>query len=132
MWRSWVPASGESMRPAGRYYNRPARRLTQSQAAALAATLPFPLGSNPKYKPARMRRRQDLILRRMQGERVVVPKIEDEPVLQPGDTIQWTAGLDSLLDSLRAPVETLESRGQRRGVAWYGPARRLGAQRLSP
>jgi monofunctional biosynthetic peptidoglycan transglycosylase len=90
-----------------RYYNRPARRLTQSQAAALAATLPFPLGSNPKYKPARMRRRQDLILRRMQGERVVVPKIEDEPVLQPGDTIQWTPGLDSLLDSLRAPVETL-------------------------
>lgn len=90
-----------------RYYNRPARRLTASQAAALAATLPFPLSSNPKYKPARMRRRQDLILRRMQGERVEVPKIEDEPVLQPGDTIQWTPGLDSLLDSLRAPVETL-------------------------
>ena len=90
-----------------KYYNRSARRLTESQAAALAATLPFPLISNPKYRPARMRRRQDLILRRMQGERVVVPKIEDEPVLEPGDTIQWTPGLDSLLDSLRAPVETL-------------------------
>ncbi|HEY8259494.1 MAG TPA: biosynthetic peptidoglycan transglycosylase [Gemmatimonadales bacterium] len=90
-----------------KYYNRSALRLTQSQAAALAATLPFPLVSNPKHKPARMRRRQDLILRRMQGERVVVPKIEDEPVLEPGDTIQWTPGLDSLLDSLRAPVETL-------------------------
>ena len=57
-----------------------------------------------------MRRRQDLILRRMQGERIVVPKVEDEPVLEPGDTIQWTAGLDSLLDSLRAPVETLQQR----------------------
>jgi monofunctional glycosyltransferase len=90
-----------------KYYNRAALRLTESQAAALAATLPFPLSSNPKHKPARMRRRQDLILRRMQGERVVVPKIEDEPVLEPGDTIQWTPGLDSLLDSLRAPVETL-------------------------
>jgi monofunctional biosynthetic peptidoglycan transglycosylase len=90
-----------------RYYDRPARRLTASQAAALAATLPFPLSSNPTYKPARMRRRQNLILRRMQGERVEVPKIEDEPVLQPGDTIQWTPGLDSLMDSLRAPVETL-------------------------
>ncbi len=90
-----------------KYYNRSARRLTESQAAALAATLPFPLRSNPKYKPARMHRRQDLILRRMQGERVVVPKIEDEPVLEPGDTIQWTPGVDSLLDSLRAPVETL-------------------------
>jgi monofunctional biosynthetic peptidoglycan transglycosylase len=83
-----------------KYYHRPARRLTESQAAALAATLPFPLTSNPKHKPARMRRRQDLILRRMQGERVEVPKIEDEPVLEPGDTIQWTPGLDSLLDSL--------------------------------
>ena len=93
-----------------KYYHRGALRLTESQAAALAATLPFPLTSNPKHKPARMRRRQDLILRRMQGERVVVPKIEDEPVLEPGDTIQWTPGLDSLLDSLRAPVETLEAR----------------------
>jgi monofunctional biosynthetic peptidoglycan transglycosylase len=90
-----------------KYFNRSARELTESQAAALAATLPFPLGSNLKYKPTRMRRRQDLILRRMQGERIEVPKIEDEPVLEPGDTIQWTPGLDSLLDSLRAPVETL-------------------------
>jgi monofunctional biosynthetic peptidoglycan transglycosylase len=90
-----------------KYFGRSAARLTESQAAALAATLPFPLRSNPKYKPARMRRRQDLILRRMQGERVVVPKVEDEPVLEPGDTIQWTPGLDSLLDSMRAPVETL-------------------------
>jgi hypothetical protein len=37
----------------------------------------------------------------------VVPRVEDEPVLEPGDTIQWTPGVDSLLDSLRAPVETL-------------------------
>ena len=94
-----------------KYFNRPARQLTESQAAALAATLPFPLSSNPKYKPTRMRRRQDLILRRMQGERIVVPKIEDdEPVLEPGDSIQWTPGVDSLLDSLRAPVETLQAR----------------------
>jgi monofunctional glycosyltransferase len=91
-----------------KYFNRSAKRLTESQAAALAATLPFPLLSNPRYKPARMRRRQDLILRRMQGERVVLPTIEDEPVLEPGDTIQWTPGLDSLLDSLRGPVETLK------------------------
>ena len=55
-----------------------------------------------------MRWRQDLILRRMQGERVVVPKVEDEPVMEPADTIQWTPGLDSLLDSMRAPVETLQ------------------------
>ncbi len=90
-----------------RYYNVSARRLTETQAAALAATLPFPLRSNPGYRPNRMRRRQDLILRRMRGERVEVPPVEEEPLLQPGDTIQWTPGIDSLLDSLRAPVETL-------------------------
>ena len=90
-----------------RYFNSSARRLTDTQAAALAATLPFPLRSNPAYRPNRMRRRQDLILRRMRGEPVEVPKVEEEPVIQPGDTIQWTPGVDSLLDSLRAPVETL-------------------------
>ena len=90
-----------------KYFNRSARELTESQAAALAATLPFPLTSNLKHKPTRMRVRQDLILRRMQGERVEVPRVEDEPVLEPGDSIQWTPGVDSLLDSLRAPVETL-------------------------
>jgi monofunctional glycosyltransferase len=90
-----------------RYFNVPARRLTDTQAAALAATLPFPLLSNPAYRPNRMRRRQDLVLRRMRGERVEVPPVEEEPIIQPGDTIQWTPGVDSLLDSLRAPVETL-------------------------
>jgi monofunctional biosynthetic peptidoglycan transglycosylase len=90
-----------------RYFKTSARRLTDTQAAALAATLPFPLRSNPAYRPNRMRRRQDLILRRMRGERVEVPREEEEPPIQPGDTIQWTPGVDSLLDSLRAPVETL-------------------------
>jgi monofunctional biosynthetic peptidoglycan transglycosylase len=90
-----------------RYFRRPARRLTDTQAAALAATLPFPLRSNPAYRPNRMRRRQELILRRMRGEPVEIPRAEEEPPVQPGDTIQWTPGIDSLLDSLRAPVETL-------------------------
>ena len=91
-----------------KYFNHSAKRLTESEAAALAATLPFPLLSNPGHKPGRMRWRQDLILRRMQGEEVVVPKVDAEPVMEPGDTIQWMPGLDSLLDSLRAPVETLQ------------------------
>ncbi len=90
-----------------RYYRKSARRLTESQAAALAATLPFPLASNPVYRPVRMRKRQNLILRRMRGERIEVPPIPEEPTPQPGDTITWTPGMDSLMDSLRAPVETL-------------------------
>jgi hypothetical protein len=49
----------------------------------------------------------------MRGEPVIVPKVEEEPVIQPGDTIQWTPGVDSLLDSLRAPVETLGTVSER-------------------
>ena len=93
-----------------RYYRTSARRLTQSQAAALAATLPFPLSSNPAYRPVRMRKRQSLILRRMRGERIVVPQLPEEPIPEPGDSIAWTPGVDSLMDSLRAPVETLPPR----------------------
>jgi monofunctional biosynthetic peptidoglycan transglycosylase len=89
-----------------RYYRRGAGRLSESQAAALAATLPFPRLSNPAYRPVRMRRRQEIILRRLHGERIEVPQEEEVPP-QPGDTIQWTPGVDSLMDSLRAPVETL-------------------------
>jgi monofunctional biosynthetic peptidoglycan transglycosylase len=90
-----------------RYYRRPARRLTEYQAAALAATLPFPLISNPAYRPVRMLRRQQLILRRMRGELIELPPVPEELIPQPGDSIIWTPGMDSLLDSLRAPVETL-------------------------
>lgn len=90
-----------------RYYGKSARGLTRSQAAALAATLPFPLSSNPAYRPVRMRKRQSLILRRMRGEQIEVPAVPEEPITQPGDSIVWTPGMDSLLDSLRAPVETL-------------------------
>jgi monofunctional glycosyltransferase len=90
-----------------RYYRKPARRLTEAQAAALAATLPFPLSSNPAYRPVRMRKRQSLILRRMRGERIEVPPIPEEPIIEPGDSVVWTPGMDSLMDSLRAPVETL-------------------------
>jgi monofunctional biosynthetic peptidoglycan transglycosylase len=90
-----------------RYFNTSSRNLNPAQAAALAATLPFPLRSNPRYHPSRMLRRQDLILRRMRGEPVVVPPVEEEARPQPGDSILWSPVMDSLIDSLRAPVETL-------------------------
>jgi monofunctional biosynthetic peptidoglycan transglycosylase len=57
----------------GRYFGRTAAALTASQSAALAATLPFPLSSNPGLRPARMARRQQTILRRLGRGRVVVP-----------------------------------------------------------
>ena len=61
-----------------RYFHTSARRLTHEEAAALAGSLPFPLRSNPGYRPARMRWRQNLILRRMRGEWVEVPRVDPE------------------------------------------------------
>jgi monofunctional biosynthetic peptidoglycan transglycosylase len=66
------------------YFQRTARSISQEQAAALAGALPFPLRSNPDYRPGRMRWRQNLILRRMRGEQVEVPKAEEEePTIEP-------------------------------------------------
>lgn len=81
-----------------KYFKRSAHRLSTDQGAALAATLPFPLSSNPGHKPGRMRWRQQLILRRLRGENVEVPRVEAEippPVVVPPDT-----GLPMLPDSI--------------------------------
>lgn len=55
------------------YFNTSADKLTRAQAAALVATLATPRTSNPKDDPAEMRRRQALILRRLNGEAVSIP-----------------------------------------------------------
>jgi monofunctional biosynthetic peptidoglycan transglycosylase len=55
------------------YFNRSAAALSTDQAAALAGTLPFPLRSNPGFRPGRMRWRQQLVLRRMRGESIEIP-----------------------------------------------------------
>ena len=60
--------------------------LSADQAAALAATLPFPLSSNPAYRSGRMLHRRDLILARYNGVNVFIPPDEE------------------LLDSLAAPA----------------------------
>jgi monofunctional glycosyltransferase len=72
------------------YFKRSAARLTTEQGAALAATLPFPLTSNAAHRPGRMRWRQQLILRRLRGERVEVPRVETETapaMTAPVDTV---------------------------------------------
>jgi monofunctional biosynthetic peptidoglycan transglycosylase len=61
------------------YFGVPAARLTQEQAASLAATLPQPLSSNPKYRPSRMAWRRDLILRRLRGQDRSLEPIPEEP-----------------------------------------------------
>jgi monofunctional biosynthetic peptidoglycan transglycosylase len=65
------------------YFRHSARLLTPAQAASLAGSLPFPLSSNPAYRPARMRWRRDLILRRMRGEAITVPQEAETDVTPP-------------------------------------------------
>jgi monofunctional biosynthetic peptidoglycan transglycosylase len=84
------------------YFNRSARELSPEQAAALAGALPFPLRSNPSLRPGRMQWRQNLILRRMRGEQVDIPKAEEEPGIEPAIP---EPALDSI--PLPAPAETL-------------------------
>ena len=69
----WGPGIFGAEAAARAYYSRSAADLTRIQAAALAATLPHPLTSNPARNPGRMQWRQNLILQRMdpaQGARL--------------------------------------------------------------
>jgi monofunctional biosynthetic peptidoglycan transglycosylase len=50
---------------AERYYQIPAKQLTRSESAMLAAMLPFPRGWDPHNPSPRLRARYNLVLRRM-------------------------------------------------------------------
>lgn len=66
-----VPAASQH------YFGVPPGALSEDQAAALAATLPFPLSSNPAYRSTRMLHRRDLILARFNGVNVFIPPDEE-------------------------------------------------------
>ncbi len=61
-----------------KYFGHSAHQLTLDEAAALAGSLPFPLKSNPGYRPGRMRWRQAMIIRRVRGEKVEIPRTAEE------------------------------------------------------
>ena len=84
-----------------KYFGKSAARLSLEEAAALAGTLPFPLSSNPGYRPGRMRWRQSMIIRRLRGEDVEIP-----PVQEPVDTLPDTLKL-KLRDSLRIRLDSI-------------------------
>ncbi|HSJ30938.1 MAG TPA: transglycosylase domain-containing protein [Longimicrobiales bacterium] len=76
------------------YFGRSAADLTADQAAALAATLPHPLTSNPDRNPGRMRSRKARILSYMGGsgpvQTVPLDPAEDEregPVAPIGEPV---------------------------------------------
>lgn len=81
-----------------RHFHTSAARLSMDQAALLVATLPHPLSSNPVLRPGRTRWRQQLILRRLRGERVPLPD-EVEDAAPPAAN-----GLRPTADSIPAPV----------------------------
>jgi monofunctional biosynthetic peptidoglycan transglycosylase len=95
-----------------RYFGRPAAGLSMEQAALLVATLPHPLTSNPALRPGRTIWRQQLILRRLRGEPVVVP-LEETETAPPGaatpvDSVSAQPARDSVptppKDSAAAPA----------------------------
>ena len=89
----WGPGIFGAEAAARAYFGRSAARLTPEQAAALAATLPHPLTSNPRTRPGRMAWRQRLILARM-GARGPVETVPLEP---PGAPVP---------DRARPPADT--------------------------
>ncbi len=91
------------------YFGVEPARLSEAQAAALAATLPQPRTSNPAFRPARMLARRDLILARYYGGKTPVPPAEEdsipavpviEPPILPVIPIDSLVPVDSLADSL--------------------------------
>jgi monofunctional glycosyltransferase len=100
-----VPAASQ------RYFGVAPGALSDDQAAALAATLPFPLLSNPAYRSNRMLHRRDLILARYNGVNVFIPP--DEGLLDSLPAAALVAPvvppvLDTLMaDSLRVRADTV-------------------------
>ena len=92
------------------YFGELPSQLTEQSAAALAASLPFPLSSNPVLRPARMLARRDLILARFHGADVYIPPVEEIeiplPVMPTIDVPLIPPVIDSLMDSIRVRPDT--------------------------
>ena len=74
----WGPGVWGATAASTAYFGVSPSRLSNVQAAALAATLPQPRASNPTYRPARMLARRDLILARYYGGKTPVPPAEED------------------------------------------------------
>ncbi len=105
----WGPGIWGADAASRAYFNVPASRLDDVQAAALAATLPHPRSSNPTYRPERMTARRNLILARDHGVDVAIPPDEDLdtlPEVPPITPPMIPAALESLTIRVPTPVDT--------------------------
>src|SRR6058998_3905712 len=91
------------------YFGIPASRLSEEQAAALAATLPHPRTSNPTFRPERTLERRNLILARYRGVDVYIPPEEETdslPMPLPAPVIP--PALDSLAIDVPPTVDSTQ------------------------
>ena len=99
----------------GLYFGRPAARLTPSQAALLAATLTAPLDRNPAAPTPGLRRRQRLVLARMdrwfgtgRGSEEPAGRPDRPPEVRSSEPLTLPARAESVpaLETTPAPVES--------------------------
>ena len=106
----WGPGVWGVTAASDAYFGVRPSQLTEEPAAALAATLPFPLSSNPVLRPARMLARRDLILARFHGADVYIPPAEEieiaVPAIPPIDVPIIPPVMDTLMDSIRVQLDT--------------------------
>lgn len=118
----WGPGLWGAAAASRAYFDVPPSRLDEWQAAALAATLPHPRSSNPTYRPARMRARQNLILARYHGADVTIPPEEDVDLDSLPGVVPITPPVippvsDTLMDSIRTQMDTAQGTTTRRRAA---------------
>lgn len=104
----WGPGIFGAEAAARAYFGRSAAELTLDQAAALAATLPHPLTSNPARSPSRMAWRKELILDRIDPSRGI--PTEPMPLPEPRFDV-GLPGLDSLPGRPSPGLDTLDTLG---------------------
>jgi monofunctional biosynthetic peptidoglycan transglycosylase len=105
----WGPGVWGAAAASHAYFGVPPSRLSDAQAAALAATLPQPRTSNPAFRPTRMIARRDLILARYYGGKTPVPPaLEDSiPEIPPIEPPVLPPILDTVVvDTLVVPDTT--------------------------
>ena len=96
----WGPGVFGAEAAARTHFGRGAADLTLEQAAALAATLPHPLTSNPSFRPSRMEWRKAHLLSRLRGPQPSTPPLVEVPLLPdtaiPSGDTAIGPGIDTL------------------------------------
>lgn len=133
----WGPGIFGAEAASQSYFGVPASDLTLDRAAALAATLPHPLTSNPRTRPGRMRWRQELILDRIDPTRGL-PKV---PSPLPPPRLELGAGNDTVAaptdtvaaptDTIAAPTDTIAAAGGESPPASESPPHEIGRRRIA-